>query len=164
MSALRFDRIMFVLGVTLMLAITGCGGDATESASSSETEEHGDHHDDDRDDSPSASFSELVAKIDEQRQEIETAFANETPGNAHGSLHSIGHSIEDLTLAAADEKMAVDDQDSVKLAAESLMDSFGQIDKKMHGQEGATYDDVKEEIDNQMEILRGLVKEPEVDQ
>lgn len=116
---------------------TAANGHTTEAAHEHGDEEH--HHPE--------TYAEAITLLGEMRTKIRDAFAKEDIDTAHGPLHDIGHILEDLPELAekhghVDEALAV-----VKEESEKLLDLFGKVDAKLHGDEGAAYDEVSADID-----------------
>ena len=128
--------------------------------------EHGDHehdhegrvhagHDHDHD---NATIASLVGEMEPIQSQIETAFTDGDPHDAHDALHQIGHLIEDLKGAA--ERQGLDGQpmSDVLEASEGLMDAYDQLDAGMHGGEAVGYDAVADDIDAAMAKLRSVTE------
>ena len=111
-------------------------------------DEHAHHHPE--------TLAEAVAELSELRDTIRDAFAANDPDKAHDPLHEIGHALEAVAELAQEEKLPEDKLAVVKTSVESLMQSFGEIDKSMHGQEGASYKDVADKIEEALKALQQL--------
>lgn len=160
-SLLRFGRHW--IGIFCVAGIVGCG--STEPGQSSvEQPDHGhDHesHGDSHASEEAVSFEDALAEVERLHGEIRDAFAAGEPKEADGAVHGIGHLLQDLPELAAEQSLAEADQQQVKEAVESLMDSFAAIDERIHvGEEaGKTYDEVATQIDAALAELKLLGKE-----
>lgn len=105
---------------------------------------------------PDETFDGAVSSLMELRDTIRDGIAAGDPDKAHGPLHKIGHVIESLPKLAEKEGKSAEQVSSLKGAADSLLDAFGEIDKTFHGGEGSTYDEVAPEIDVAMNTIAGI--------
>jgi len=111
-------------------------------------DEHAHHHPE--------TLSEAVTELTELRDTIRDAFAANDPDKAHDPLHEVGHILETVSDLAKEEKLSDEKLAIVKSSVDTLMQSFGEIDKSMHGQEGASYKDVSTKIDDAIKALTEL--------
>jgi len=132
----------------------GCGdtGQMTASQGNASADHEDDHAHHEHPKSLDEGLKELVAL----RDTVRDAFANNDTETAHGPLHDVGHLLEDITgliekSGLSDEAVAAAKQD-----IETLFDSFGAVDKTMHGQEGSTYSEVSAKIDAAIHSLQAL--------
>lgn len=116
--------------------------------------DHGDHGDHDHD---SITMSDVLETLTAQSAAIEEAFANDSPGDAHDEMHAIGHTIEDLVVAAKNDGMDDEAKEKISMASEKLMDAFGALDEGLHGGEKTTFVEVESEIDSAMKSIMELV-------
>ncbi|MEM9365536.1 MAG: hypothetical protein AAGD07_06030 [Planctomycetota bacterium] len=110
--------------------------------------------------SPS-SFADAVAQLGQTRDQIKEGFENDDPESVHGQLHDVGSLLESLEAFVLKAKWDKDVQESAAEAVDSLFDSYGAIDAKLHGQDGKEYSDVSEAIDTAVATLMGITKESE---
>lgn len=157
----------FVCGLFMLvgIALVGCGGTQT-TASNPSADQH-DHdlepHGDDHEQAHTESFAEALTEVEELCAEIKTAFAAGDLGKADGPVHEIGHLLEELLELAAKESLSEADQQQVKQAVDSLMNSFAALDERVHGGDsaGKSYDEVATQIDAALAKLKSLgQKEP----
>lgn len=144
----------------LFVATTGCDNASTETASSdtANSQQSHDHDHDEHADEP-ATFAEALAKLQEMKSEICTAFENETPEDAHDALHGVGHLLEDLPkLAAQQDGLSAEQLGNVETAVESLFDGFGQLDDTLHGGEEVDLEQLDKQLTEAMASLEGAVK------
>jgi len=152
-----------LLARTLFAALVVCGAiGCTPPASNNTitppvaTEEldhmHGDHK-------HAATYAEAISMIETMNTEISTAFADGKPMAADETVHSIGHTLEDVTSLAKKALMSEEDQNAIGVAVETLLDAFGKVDEKLHGGEGADYSAVADEVNTAMETLKKFASE-----
>lgn len=109
--------------------------------------EHGGH---DHPESLAEAFSELT----ELRDTVKEAFANNDTEAAHGPLHDVGHLLEELGELAEAADLSDEAKKQIKTQVDTLFDSFGAVDKKMHDDEGGKdYSDVSDAIDNALKAI-----------
>lgn len=160
--------LMRCIGLAAAVFLTGCG--RSESTVSRPSGEHGNHqhdgdhehdhesHGDSQAHSEPESLADAVAEIERLRGAIDQGFAAGDLDQADGPVHEIGHLIEELPELAAKESVSEEDQQQVKQAVDSLMDSFAALDERVHGgaSAGKSYDDVASQVDDAMAILRAI--------
>jgi hypothetical protein len=100
-----------------------------------------------------ATFADGVQQVVALRDSIRDAFAAGDAEKADGPVHDIGHVLEDLTKLGEAAGLPADRQAEVKQAVESLFDHFERIDAKIHGGDGATYDELSAKIDEAVSQL-----------
>lgn len=100
------------------------------------------------------SYPEAVAKLKELNKVIAAAFASNDVDAAHDPLHQIGRMLDDLPALAKKQKLGDNAVAEISISVEKLFDAFGKVDEKFHGGEGATYDEVKADVDSSMDVLR----------
>lgn len=119
-------RFVFLLGVLLLGS--GCQSESHDHSA----DDHSDVDSGGHADSP-ASFDEALELVQSMKTEICEAFKNETPDDAHGQLHEIGHLLEDLpTLAVKGKELSPEEISQVEQAVEALYDGFGKLDSSLH--------------------------------
>ncbi len=144
--------LQFVCLLSLGLFIThqiGCNGPKEPTAS--EADDHDHDHDHDR-----LSFGQAIGKIEELAGTIGQSMAKGDSDAAHEPLHEIGHLLEELPHLAKDEGLSEQQQASLDAAVNQLMDAYGAVDAIMHGEDGKSYDDVKEEIAASLKTLESF--------
>ncbi|HTU25086.1 MAG TPA: hypothetical protein VMF30_06800 [Pirellulales bacterium] len=160
------------LGLIVLLAgwvaMPGCGpaAPATPKAEGTAGEkEHaglGGHiHDDDADEEHEhehhESFADAVTELDGLRDAARRAMGENNVKAADDAVHEIGHILEELPSLAAKEAATAEDTE-VRPAIDELFECFDQIDHKLHGEAGKTYDEVSQRVDAAMETLRAKLK------
>ena len=132
-----------------LLLTTGCNETPpTPPVAEHAHDEHAHHHPE--------TLAEAVTEVIELRDTIRDAFTANDPDKAHDPLHEVGHLLETVSDLAKEEKLSDEKLAIVKSSVETLMQSFGEIDKSMHGQEGASYKDVSTKIDDAVKALTEL--------
>lgn len=133
--------------------IVGCGSGTTNSErppvsiDELESDGHVDHK-------HAETYPEAVAELEEMNKVIATAFASNDLDAAHDPLHEVGHVLDELPALAKKQELSDDAVAAIGAAVEKLFEAFGKVDAKFHDEEGATYDEVKADIDSSMEVLR----------
>ncbi|QDS87695.1 hypothetical protein EC9_18740 [Rosistilla ulvae] len=97
---------------------------------------------------------EAIETIDHLADEIQESFAADDPDGAHGPLHDIGSVLESAGLLVAKSDLSDEQKKGASEALKQLMDAYGKVDAKMHGDEGADYADVSAEITAAVEALQ----------
>ncbi len=103
-------------------------------------------------------FAEAVKQVDALHAAAKSALFAENAEKADGPIHKLGHLLEDLPQLAAKESMPDSDQAAIRKAVDELFDCYTRLDDKLHGNGGATYDDVSTRIDAALDTLHSAVK------
>lgn len=156
----RLSLLPFALFVTATLTFAGCGKSDVNSerppVSIDELESN----------SPSGhkhaeTYPEAVAELEEMNKTIASAFANNDVAAAHDPLHEVGHVLDGLPGLAKKQELGDEAVAAISAAVETLFNAFGKVDEQFHGGEGATYDEVKADVDSSMDVLRKYLPAPE---
>jgi len=142
---LHLASLTLLLSTGLLLGCTNSASD-TSVTDADHAHEHEDHDHASEHEHPTtlkAGFAELSAL----RDTVRDAFAAEDVDTAHGPLHDVGHLLEDITGLVEKEQLSDADKESAKKQIETLFDSFGAVDRTLHGQEGSSYKEVSDKID-----------------
>jgi hypothetical protein len=99
-------------------------------------------------------YPEAVAELEEMNKAIAAAFAANDADAAHDPLHEIGHVLDELPALAKKQELSDEAVAAIGAAVEKLFDAFGKVDAMFHDGEGATYDEVKADVDASMDVLR----------
>jgi hypothetical protein len=102
------------------------------------------------------SYAEAVTQVEVLRTAIKEAMAAGDLEKADGPVHEIGHVLEHI-LEFAPKDVPGADQAAIKKAVAILFECFGQIDDKVHGSGGKSYDEVSARIDEAMATLTNAV-------
>lgn len=157
----RFNLVTLfqsTLPILLAVCLIGCGRRADDVVVddrppvSVDDLEHADHahvHVD--------TYAEAVTEIERMNNEISTAFAANDLDAADGPIHEIGDVLEETVALARKENFSEEAVNEIKAAVDTLMDAFTRVDDTIHGREGATYEEVKDEVEPALETLRGHV-------
>ena len=134
----KLYRLLYCLGLVAFLAV-GC-----EQASTTEQKE-----------APKPpSLTDVLAEVKQMTGDISDGFANDDMEKAHGPLHQIGHKLEALPNLIDGSSLADEAKTAAKSAIETLMNEFGRVDAKLHGDEsGADFADVQESIESALASL-----------
>ena len=145
-----------------LLVLVGCNTaedqNAPIPADASQVDEHGHAHGEGGHEH-AESLGEAVEELTELRNTVRDAFAAEDPDTAHGPLHDVGHILEEVSEMAEKEELSEEQLASVKSAVDKLFDSFGAVDKMMHGEEGSEYSEVSGDIDAAIATLTEIASE-----
>ena len=91
---------------------------------------------------------EVLAELTELRNTVRDAFAKDDGEAAHGSLHDVGHVLEEVSELAGEAQLSDEAKATIESNVETLLDAFGAVDKSMHSEdEGSAYSEVSEKID-----------------
>lgn len=149
----RLSLLPFALLVTATLSFVGCGKrDANSerppiSIDELESDGHAGHK-------HAETYPAAVAELEEMNKTIASAFADNDVDAAHDPLHEVGHVLDELPGLAKKQALGDEAVAAISAAVETLFNAFGKVDEKFHGGEGATYDEVKADVDSSMEVLR----------
>lgn len=152
---------MLALGGVFIFA--GCPDSETGPVESAEGHHDHDHGHGGHEDHPET-YAEAVDQLESIDKTIRDAFAADDADTAHGPLHDIGHLLEEVTELAQKETMSEEQRADVQQAVESLFDLYGAVDATMHGGEGKSYDEVKDDIDAALATLKSAVTAPSTDE
>lgn len=100
------------------------------------------------------SYNAAVAELDAMRTQISTAFAAGDIKAADGPIHEVGHVLGHVVELAQEEDFSEAAIAEINAAVETLFDTFGRVDEKIHGGEGVEYSEVADEIDAALETLK----------
>ena len=159
---------LMLVGICIsMVSFTGCGGTEgdtqTEQSSAGDEHDHDhdhdhDHGDEDQQDEP-VDFATALASVETMKETICSAFAKETPEDAHDELHEVGHTLEKLPeLAGKSKELAADQQSEVNRLVEVLFDGFGKLDDTLHGGEAVDIAELDKELTQALADLKEAVQ------
>lgn len=174
------DQVMCLLGITnfeerksgdckmkrfqvLGLVVVYCGlcmgcGDTGQMTTSqgNRSSGHEDDHDHEEGHDHPKTLEDGIKELVTLRDTVRDAFAKNDTETAHGPLHDVGHLLEDITGLIEKGGLSDEAVASAKQNIETLFNSFGAVDKTMHGQEGSTYSEVSAKIDAAIQALQTL--------
>ena len=136
--------------------------------------DHGDHGDGDKVDAsavgldadslvhldepePPKSLAEAIEKLTSLRDTVSKGFADDKVDDVHGELHDVGNLLEATRDLVKSSKLSDEAKTSAMAAIETLFDSYGDVDAKLHGEKGKEYSDVSEDIDSALKSLSEVV-------
>ena len=114
-----------------------------------EAGDHGHDHD-------NMTLTSLTTEMEALSTEIQTAFADGTPAEAHDAMHSIAHVIGDLETVANRDKYTDQQTADIMAAAEKLMESFESLDGVLHGGKEIGFEEVEPQVKEAMEALKSI--------
>lgn len=130
------NRICFCLSAVCLLISHGCSSPPVDSPVDKSEE-----------------LREAVSAIDGLHIQIRDGFEAGDVDAAHDPLHQIGTQLEGLTELAEQSGRSKEETEAIKADVEILFESFGSIDKTLHGQEGSTYEEEATTIADAMKRL-----------
>jgi hypothetical protein len=115
--------------------------------------DHGHAHDH----ASNRSLAEALKALEAYQVTIKTAFEADKPDDAHGALHDVAHTIEEMEATA--QKVLTTDEAKLtaKNTLKSLFDAYGALDEVMHGGTGKKYVDVAKQIEESFDALRKMI-------
>lgn len=151
---LRAVRLICLLSLGLAFsAQVGCNkGDTATSSTATHDYDHDDGHAH-GDHGHATDFGGGIEELEELSGKIGTAMAKGDADTAHDPLHEVGHVLEALPELAKKAGLSDEDQKAVNGAVATLMDSYGEVDAGMHGEEGKSWDDLKGDIEAAVKTL-----------
>lgn len=164
----RYGRLNLILaGLSLVFFVAGCGGSTTENspsdtatAGAANDHDHAGEHEHDHAGAETAkpeTYSAAIDKLSQLTEEVCTAFKNETPEDAHESLHSVGHLLESLP-ALASKQMTLPEASMAELNAsvETMFDAFTELDGTLHGGEAVDIAIIEEKLTQSLQKLKSF--------
>lgn len=151
-------QLMWVMTAYCGLCL-GCGDSGPTTASpetASADHQHEDDHDHENHHDHPETLEEGLKELIALRDTVRDAFAKNDTETAHGPLHDVGHLLEDITGLIEKSGLGEEAVAAARKDIETLFDSFGAVDKTMHGQEGSTYTEVSAKIDAAIQALQAL--------
>lgn len=158
-----------------LLVSPGCGPAAPPAGKAPAAKHDGHDHDHDHDhdhgkdgksegkeaakDKPNVqakNYADAISQLGAMHVKIRDAFGKKDVDTAHGPLHDIGHLLEQIPVLAGQETKDEARLAELKKVVDELFDHYGKVDEKLHGEEGATYEEVADKIDAAMEKLKKL--------
>ncbi|MEO2019117.1 MAG: hypothetical protein ABGZ53_32640 [Fuerstiella sp.] len=137
----------FVASAFSLTAITfvGCA-EQSEPAPVMASHDHG--HEGHGEHEHAETLPEVLGELTELRDTVRDAFAKDDGDAAHGSLHDVGHVLEEVSELAGEAHLSDEAKATIESNVEILLDAFGAVDKGMHSKdEGSAYSEVSKKID-----------------
>lgn len=135
----------------LLLINAGCKPVGPDPKGVAETDHDHDH---DHGHEHAETYAGALAELHELEDAVRTAFTDGNPEDAHDALHEVGHVLELVVELANSEGQTPERMQAIVGAVESLFASYGAIDKGMHGDKGAAWKDVAEDVEKAMAVLQ----------
>ncbi|TWU20110.1 hypothetical protein Pla52o_46240 [Novipirellula galeiformis] len=104
-------------------------------------------------------YSDAVAMLAGMRDKIRDGFAAGNVEEADGPLHEVGHLLEGIETLVEASAMSEDQKSQAMKAIETLFDSFGEVDARVHdakGEAGKEYTEVAKSVDAAVKTLSDL--------
>lgn len=142
------------LAATLCFGLfaVGCGPAPQTATENHSGEEHDEEHE-------AHTFAEVMEELGGQYTTIKTAFESNSPDDAHGALHEVGHALESLTkIAEKDEEMTDEMKESLTSSVNSLYEAFGSLDDMMHGGDEVDFAEVDKKASAAMDALKAMAE------
>ncbi|MEZ6091388.1 MAG: hypothetical protein R3C05_25890 [Pirellulaceae bacterium] len=105
------------------------------------------------DHSAPTNLAEAVRLIDHLADDIGQSFEANDPDGAHDPLHEIADALDAAGLFVGKSDLSDEQKKAAGDALATLQKSYGDVDAKMHGDEGAEYADVSSDIHSAIESL-----------
>lgn len=107
---------------------------------------------------PKMSLKESLEKASKLAAQLNQGFADGAGHDVvHDPLHQIGDLLSALPKQISSSEISDENKTALATAIDVLMNSYGKIDAKFHGGEGAEYADVKDEIEEALNSLDSVV-------
>ncbi|MEY4181120.1 MAG: hypothetical protein RLY70_4695 [Planctomycetota bacterium] len=171
-------RLALLLAYPLFCAV-GCGPSSTPAPNATATKsdhdhEHGHDHDHDHDHGtkekaagggegaakPAAikaeNYADAIRQLTAMHGTMKTAFGKKDIDAAHGPLHDVGGLLELIPVLASKETKDEATLAAIRKSVDELFDYYGKVDEKLHGETGATYEEVSSKIDAAFEKLKAV--------
>jgi hypothetical protein len=103
-------------------------------------------------------LSEAVKAIGDTYAKIKTAFDEKAPDKAHDPMHEIGELLEGVPVLASKASLEPAKLEGVTASVKTLIEQFTKIDDKMHGKEGAEFNEVSGKIEDALKALQGVIQ------
>ena len=145
------------LSILASIVLAGCNGASEpETSDGAHGHDHGAGHSHEH--ATLETFAEALKEVESLHAKIKEGFEADDIDAAHDPLHEIGHALEELPKLAGEESLSEEDQQQVKKSVDTLMDSYGAVDERLHADEtvGKSYDEVSEQIDAAMAELQAI--------
>jgi Spy/CpxP family protein refolding chaperone len=149
---MKFRLTGFAAIFSIAVVVCGCAPSADQNAGipvMTDGLDHGHDHGHAHGGHPET-LAAALHELEETRDTVRDAFAKDDSEAAHGPLHDVGHLLGEVGELAEKAELSAEAKSTIKANVDTLMDSFGAVDKKMHsadGSEGSDYKDVAEKID-----------------
>lgn len=97
-----------------------------------------------------------VEQLAALREAVGKGFADDDVESIHHQLHSVGSLLESVEDLVKSSDLSGDAKKEANQAIEQLFDAYGDVDAKLHGQNGKDYSDVADDIETAIKTLQDL--------
>lgn len=101
-------------------------------------------------------LSSGVEQLATLRETVGKGFADDDVDSIHDQLHSVGNLLECVEELVKSSDLTGDAKTEANKAIEQLFDAYGDVDSKLHGQEGKDYSEVADDIETAIKTLQDL--------
>lgn len=99
-------------------------------------------------------FAEAVHEVERMVQQIEAGFADNDLEAADGPMHEIDHVLEEVVDLATKESLPQEAIAAIGAAVEQIFEGLDKVHDTIHGGEGPDYPEVKQQVDEGLEVLK----------
>ena len=101
-------------------------------------------------------LADATKKLTSMQSTIAGGFADDDVDSIHNELHDIGTLLEQTEVLAKESDLGEEKKKQALAAIDTLFDAFGSVDAKLHGEEGADFDEVSSDIEDAIKVLGDL--------
>lgn len=101
-------------------------------------------------------LADAIKKLTSMQSTIAGGFADDDVDSIHNELHDIGTLLEQTEVLAKESDLGEEKKKQALAAIDTLFDAFGSVDAKLHGDEGADFDEVSSDIEDAIKVLGDL--------
>ncbi|WP_430454078.1 hypothetical protein [Rhodopirellula europaea] len=101
-------------------------------------------------------LADAIKKLTSMQSTIAGGFADDDVDSIHNELHDIGTLLEQTEVLAKESNLGEEKKKQALAAIDTLFDAFGSVDAKLHGEEGADFDEVSSDIEDAIKVLGDL--------
>ncbi|WP_286762802.1 MULTISPECIES: hypothetical protein [Rhodopirellula] len=101
-------------------------------------------------------LADAIKKLTSMQSTIAGGFADDDVDSIHNELHDIGTLLEQTEVLAKESDLGEEKKKQALAAIDTLFDAFGSVDAKLHGEEGADFDEVSSDIEDAIKVLGDL--------
>ncbi len=120
-------------------------------------DDHDHDHGHSHDHASNRTLAEAFKALEGYQATIKTAFEAEKPDDAHGALHDVAHTLEEMEATAQKVLTTDEAKAAAKETLKKLVDAYGALDEVMHGGVGKKYVDVAKQIEESIDALRKMI-------
>ena len=144
-----------VFSIACLLSLTVLvGGCAPDNSADTPVMQDSHDHDHGHGHAHPETLADAFHALEELRDTVRDAFAENDTETAHGPLHDVGHLLGTLDSLAGKSELSDEAKAEISKNVETLMNAFGDVDEKMHNSEkGVEYSEVSEKIDAALDAI-----------